>query len=104
MLSSPSARSIVAAWSLVVVASSAIAQQPPASPTRPPLLFKEEWRLPPHEGAPTDENMKFTPAVVSNDRLEARLYGPNSSVIRAAEHEGRSICGPGWRRRQSRSR
>jgi hypothetical protein len=89
MLSSQSARSIVAAWSLVVVASGALAQQPPASPTRPPLLFKEEWRLPPHEGAPTDENMKFTPAVVGNDRLEARLYGPNSSVIRAAEHEGR---------------
>src|SRR4029453_12756329 len=89
MLSSQSARSIVVACSLVVVASGAFAQQPPASPTRPPLLFKEEWRLPPHQGAPTDENMKFTPAVVVNERLEARLYGPNSSVIRAAEHEGR---------------
>src|SRR5262249_4079722 len=64
------------------------AAAPPAA-TRPPLLFKEEWRLPPHQGAATDENMKFTPAVVGNDRLEAKLYGPTASVIRAAEHEGR---------------
>jgi hypothetical protein len=89
MLSSQSVRSIVAAWSLVVVASGAIAQQPPANPTRPPLLFKEDWRLPPHEGAPNDENMRFTPAVVGNDRIEARLYGTTASVVRAAEHEGR---------------
>jgi hypothetical protein len=61
----------------------------PEAATRPPLLFKEEWKLPPHEGAPTDENMRFTPAVVANDRVEARIYGPGSSVIRAAQHEGR---------------
>ena len=80
----------------VVWASVAVAQQPPAGrgqaatpTTRPSLLFKEEWRLPPHEGAPTDENMRFTPAVVANDRLEAKVYGPSASVIRAAEHEGR---------------
>ena len=40
-------------------------------------------------GAPTDENMHITPAVVGNDRLEVHWYGPNSSVIRAAQHEGR---------------
>jgi hypothetical protein len=66
--------------------------QPAAAPpvaTRPPLLFKEEWRQPPHEGAPTDENMRFVPSIAANDRLEAKVYGPGSSVIRAAQHEGR---------------
>ena len=56
---------------------------------RPPLLFKEDWRLPKHEGAVTDENMRFTPEVVTNERLEAKLYGPGSAPVRAAEHEGR---------------
>ena len=86
---------IVVAFGLVMPVALAFAQAPvgpaqaaPAN-TRPPLLFKEDWRLPPHEGAPTDENMRFTPAVVASDRLEAKLYGPASSVIRAAEHEGR---------------
>jgi len=62
-------------------------QAPPA--TRPPLLFEESWRLPPHTGEPTDENMRFTPAVVGNPNLEGKLYGPDSFVIRAAQHEGR---------------
>jgi hypothetical protein len=79
---------------LVVVASAAFAQQPAAGrgappATRPALLFKEEWRLPPHEGAPTDENMRFTPAVIAGDRIEAKVYGAGASFIRAAEHEGR---------------
>src|SRR5712671_5080165 len=65
----------------------AAAQQ--ASAVRPLLLFKEEWRLPKHEGAATDENTRFTPEVAANDRLEARLYGPGSAPVRAAEHEGR---------------
>ena len=89
----------VAAFGLVVCAS-AFAQQAPggrgraaaAAPppaTRPPLMFKEEWRLPPHEGAPTDENMRFTPAVVGNERLEARVLGTGASFVRAADHEGR---------------
>jgi hypothetical protein len=87
-------RTIGKALGLVVFASAAFAQQPPAGrgappAVRPALLFKEEWRLPPHDGAPTDENMRFTPAVAANDRLEARIYGAGSSFIRAAEHEGR---------------
>jgi hypothetical protein len=65
----------------------AIAQQAPA--VRPPLLFKEEWRLPRHQGAATDENTRFSPEAVTNDRLEAKLYGPGSAPVRAAEHEGR---------------
>jgi hypothetical protein len=82
-----------AAMGLFLWASAAAAQQPPqaaqAPTSRPPVAFKEEWRLPPHEGAPTDENMRFTPAVVKTETLEAKVYGPASSFIRAAEHEGR---------------
>ena len=65
----------------------AAAQQAPA--VRPPLLFKEEWRLPKHQGAATDENTRFTPEVATNDRLEAKQYGPGAAPVRAAEHEGR---------------
>jgi hypothetical protein len=88
------AGSAVRGLGLVLLASAAFAQQPPAGRGAPPatspaLLFKEEWRLPPHEGAPTDENMRFTPAVVASDRMEAKVYGAGSSFIRAAEHEGR---------------
>src|SRR5262245_27910520 len=95
-MSLPAGGRTMVAFGLVVCASLAFAHHVSAGPaqaaaatTRPPLLFKEEWRLPPHDGAPTDENMRFTPAVVSSDRLEAHLYGTASSVIRAAEHEGR---------------
>ena len=87
------------AFGLVMWTSVAFAQQTPAgrgqaaaappAAVRPPLLFKEEWRLPPHTGAPTDENMRFTPSVAANERLEAKVYGPGASVVRAAEHEGR---------------
>ena len=88
----------VMALGVGVWAAAALAQQAPAGPgrgaaadaaTRPPLLFKEDWKLPPHEGAPSDENMRITPAVVANDRLEVKWYGPGASWIRAAEHEGR---------------
>ena len=67
--------------------SSAPQQTAPA--VRPPLLFREDWRLPKHEGDATDENTRFTPAVVPNERLEAKLYGTGSAPVRAAEHEGR---------------
>jgi hypothetical protein len=65
----------------------AIGQQ--AAPVRPALLFREDWRLPKHEGAATDENTRFSPDVVTNDRLEAHLYGPGAAPVRAANHEGR---------------
>lgn len=63
--------------------------QAAAPAARPAPLFKEDWKLPPHQGAPNDENMRFTPAVVTNPNIEAKLYGTHASVIRAAEHEGR---------------
>jgi catechol 2,3-dioxygenase-like lactoylglutathione lyase family enzyme len=69
----------------------AAAQAPAAAPpaTRPPLLFKETWREPPFTGERTDENQRFVPSVVTNPKIEAKLYGPDSKVIRAARHEGR---------------
>ena len=93
-LRSGAALTAFAAAGLFVWASGAFAQAPSgrgaeAAATRPPLVFKEDWRLPPHEGAPTDENMRFTPAVVKTDAIEAKLYGTTASMIRAAEHEGR---------------
>ncbi|HET9217278.1 MAG TPA: hypothetical protein VFR18_09885 [Terriglobia bacterium] len=63
--------------------------QKPGMAPRPPLLFSEPWRLPPYTGEQTDENMRFTPAVVTNPRIEAKLYGPDAKVIRAAVHEER---------------
>jgi len=71
----------------VICGSVALGQ--PGQASRPPLLFKEEWRLPKHEGAATDENTRFKPEVVTNERIEAKVYGPDAVVVRAAEHEGR---------------
>jgi hypothetical protein len=89
---------IVALW-FVVTASAVFAVQapagrgqasaPPPPATRPPLLFKEEWREPPVQGERDDVNQRFTPYVVTNEKIEAKLYGPDSKVIRAARHEGR---------------
>ena len=84
----------LAAWTSAAFAQQAPAGrgQPAAGPpaaTRPPLLFKEEWREPKFEGERTDVNQRFTPYVVTNDRIEAKLYGPDSHVVRAAQHEGR---------------
>ncbi len=56
---------------------------------RPALLFKEDWKLPKHDGAATDENTRFAPDIVTNARLDAKLYGPGAAPVRAAEHEGR---------------
>jgi hypothetical protein len=77
------------AMALTVIAGSGRAIAQPGQASRPSLLFKEEWRLPKHDGAATDENTRFAPDIVTNDRLEAHLYGPGSAPVRAAEHEGR---------------
>jgi hypothetical protein len=83
---------------LVVWALTAFAQTPPTPPPgtqkpgmtpRPPLLFNETWRLPPYTGERTDENMRFTPAVVTHPRLEVKLYGTDARVILASVHEER---------------
>jgi hypothetical protein len=83
----------LAIWALAAAAQTRPAPSPatqkPGMTPRPPLLFSEPWRLPPHAGEPTDENMRFTPAVVTNPQLEVTLYGEDAAVIRAAEHEKR---------------
>jgi hypothetical protein len=71
-----------------IVASSAPAQNN-YNAVPPPLLFREAWRMPKHEGDATDENVRFSPEVVTNESLEAKLYGPGSAPVRAAEHYGR---------------
>jgi hypothetical protein len=89
---------VLSATAFVIFALAAAAQTPPApAPNtqkpamtpRPPLLFSEPWKLPPYTGEQTDENMRFTPAVVTNPRIEVKLYGPDAKVIRAAVHEER---------------
>ena len=80
---------------LVVSALVAAAQTPapntqkPGMKPRPPLLYSEPWRLPPHTGEQTDENMRFVPSVVTNPNLEVKLYGLDAKVVRAAVHEER---------------
>src|SRR6185503_13496071 len=64
--------------------------QKPGMRPRPPLLVSEAWRLPPHTGEQTDENMRFVPAVVTNPNLEVKLYGLDAKVVRAATHEERT--------------
>lgn len=89
----PSLTAALLMWALAAPAQTPVeTAQPaphPAMTPRPPLLFSETWRLPPHTGEPTDENMRFTPQVVTNPRIDVKLYGPDASVIRAAEHEER---------------
>lgn len=63
--------------------------QKPGMRPRPPLLFSEPWRMPPYTGEQTDENTRFVPAVVTNANLEAKLYGLDAKVVRAAVHEER---------------
>jgi len=81
---------------ICLVLSAVVSAQTPAPNTqkpgmrpRPPLLLSETWRLPPHTGEQTDENMRFVPAVVTNANLEVKLYGADAKVVRAAVHEER---------------
>ena len=92
-------RRLVLTTTALVISAAAAASQTPTTPApntqkpgmtpRPPLLFSEPWRLPPYTGEQTDENMRFTPAVVTNARIEVKLYGLDAKVVRAAVHEER---------------
>ena len=83
----------LAVWAIAAAAQTRPAPAPgtqkPGMAPRPPLLFSETWKLPPYTGEQTDENMRVTPAVVTNPKLEVKLYGADSKVIRAAVHEER---------------
>jgi len=75
---------------LLALAAAGLAQAgQPGQSGRPPLLFSESWRVPAHEGAATDENTRFQFGVTANPNVEAKVYGPGSAPVRAAEHEGR---------------
>src|SRR5262245_17898949 len=82
------------AWALSAAAQTparpAPGTQKPGMAPRPPMLFSEKWQLPPYKGEQTDENTRVTPAVVTNARLEIKLYGTDANVIRAATHEERT--------------
>ncbi len=94
-----------AAMSLAVLTSGALAQQPPAGrgqapqgeaagrgaapATRPPLLFKEEWKQPPYTGTLNDENRRATQDAISNPALELKMYGPDARNVGVYNHEGR---------------
>jgi hypothetical protein len=82
-------RMVVAICAVMCGAAGVLLFAQPGQASRPALLFKEEWKIPKHDGAATDENTRFSPDVVTNERIEARLYGPGSAPVRAAEHEGR---------------
>lgn len=57
--------------------------------TRPDLLFSETFRLPRHEGPPTNENRRVTAEVVTNPRVALAVYGPDAQNVIAWEHDGR---------------
>jgi hypothetical protein len=57
--------------------------------TQPDLLFREGWRLPKHDGPPTNENRRVTPEVVTNPRVELTVYGQDARNVIAWEHDGR---------------
>jgi hypothetical protein len=94
------------ALGLAALASGAFAQQPAAGrgaaprgqasgrasaepATRPPLLFKEEWKQPPYTGALNDENRRATQDALTNPRLELKLYGSDARNVGVYNHEGR---------------
>src|SRR5262245_3483496 len=57
--------------------------------TRPPLLFKEEWKQPPYTGQLNDENRRVTQDAVTNSNLTLTLYGGAAKEIGVYTHEGR---------------
>ena len=77
---------------LVFAAAGALGQQRGAAPppaTRPPLLFKEEWKQPPYTGTLNDENRRATQDAIINPKLELKLYGADAKNVGVYNHEGR---------------
>jgi hypothetical protein len=54
----------------------------------PPLLFREAWQQPPHDGPLNDENRRITPAALTNPDLELNLYGHDAQGIQVTSHNG----------------
>ena len=76
-------------FGLALLAPSVLAQQPAPAPTRPGLLFKEEWKQPPYTGELNDANRRVTQAAVTNPNLELKLYGAAVREVGVYVHEGR---------------
>jgi len=71
--------------------SQAILPQQADPPGGPPLLFREDWKQPPYTGELDDEKRRIRnrQEAVSNPNLELTLYGPDTSYLLVALHEGR---------------
>ena len=54
----------------------------------PPLLFREAWQQPPHDGPLNDENRRITPEALTNPDLELNLYGTDAQGIQVTSHNG----------------
>ena len=88
---------IVSAVMMACLTGTIFAQQPQQAggrgaaeaAVRPPLMFREEWKQPPHAGALNDDNRRVTPEAVGNSNLELKLYGPDSRNLTVYVHEGR---------------
>lgn len=89
------------ALGVAVFASATIAGQQPAGrggaraggpPASPVLVFKEIWKKP-YEGEPTEANRdiirRVTPAAVTTQKLELKLYGADAKNVLVTEHEDR---------------
>jgi len=54
----------------------------------PPLLFREVWQQPPHEGPLNDENRRITPEALTHSDLSLQLYGTDAHAIQVTQHNG----------------
>ena len=91
-------RMLAIAGAIVVLAcsgSNAFAQQKELTPfflehdaVTPPLLFRETWQQPPHEGPLNDENRRITKEALTNPELTLQLYGPDAADIQVTSHNG----------------
>ena len=79
------------AFALVFLALAPVlsAQQPAPAPTRPDLLFREEWKQPPYTGELNNANRRVTQAAVTNPNLELKLYGAAVREVGVYVHAGR---------------
>src|SRR5437870_1657405 len=88
---------LVTLWFFTAVFHTVSAQNRPAqgdpeagqTATRPPLLFTETWKEPPHTAPLTDAERRVSQQVVSNPDLELKLYGADAKSVSVNPHEGR---------------
>ena len=74
---------------LFLLAAAAISMAQAPAPTRPALLYKEDWKQPPYTGTLNDENRRVTQDAIANPNLELKLYGADVKEVGVYNHEGR---------------